>query len=314
MLCSPRYLPGYPNLFKILVVKTKWFGPKGIAQKRNKQRLLESAPSTSKTNAITMNVEQYIESGILEAYALGACSPAEQQEVAQMIAAHPELKAALDALYADLEKLAQVGAVQPSPALRGRVMAAIAQEAAAASPPAPPPTKAASPSRLGYLLAALAFAAGVLGIWLLQGKVEDLRLQVEADKQSIAACEARTEQLRNTERQLAFMGAKDTNPIRLAALPGQDENLMAFVYHNGTQNATLLNVGILPPAPSGKSWQLWAIVDGTPQSMGVVAASSTTGTGLLEVPFMPTAQAFAISLEPLGGSQAPTEVVMLGKV
>lgn len=256
-----------------------------------------------------MNVEQYIQSGILESYALGACSPAEQEEVAQMVAAHPEIKAALHLLYADIEKLAAATAVTPPPALKGRIMQSIESETAK-------PTRAARTtvsSQLGYILAGVILGASILGLGLLQNKIHKLNALRHADLQQIAKCETRNEHLMRAQNQLALLDAQATQAVRLGAVPGRGEKWQIAVYHNIEAGATLLSTASLPPSPAGKSWQLWAIVDGVPRSMGVISEQRTQGL-MLNVPYIAAAQGFAVSLEPFGGSETPTEVVLLGLI
>jgi anti-sigma-K factor RskA len=265
-----------------------------------------------------MNIEQYIQSGILEAYALGACSTAEQAEVEEMMSAHPEVKSALDAIHTDLEKLARAGAVTPPPALKARIMEAVERESIALGQQKPIPPNAARPrkspyNRLGYILAGVAFGVGALSIWMLQGKINSLLAKHEEDKLKIEECERRNQRSLQTENQIALLGATSTNPILLTALPGQSGDMQAWVFHNTEQGNTLFGASALPAPPAGKSWQLWALVDGVPQSMGVIPDGASPAE-LLSVPFIADAQAFAISLEPAGGSASPTEVVMLGKV
>ena len=64
----------------------------------------------------------------------------------------------------------------------------------------------------------------------------------------------------------------------------------------------------LPPMPSGKTYQLWFIVDGRPVSGGIFNADRT-GRGFLraQVPLSALkASTFAVTLEPAGGTSAPT--------
>ena len=51
------------------------------------------------------DIQQYIESGILEAHVLGIASPEEQKEVEAMAAQHAEIREAINAFEYDLEKL-----------------------------------------------------------------------------------------------------------------------------------------------------------------------------------------------------------------
>ena len=59
----------------------------------------------------------------------------------------------------------------------------------------------------------------------------------------------------------------------------------------------------LPTAPQGMQYQLWAIVNKKPVSAGVFEYSLNT---LQPMKGFYTAEAFAITLEPAGGSESPT--------
>ena len=57
--------------------------------------------------------------------------------------------------------------------------------------------------------------------------------------------------------------------------------------------------------PADKQYQLWALKDGQPIDMGVFDPV-TPEDGLLEMGRVPGADAFAVTLEPRGGSANPT--------
>jgi anti-sigma-K factor RskA len=62
------------------------------------------------------------------------------------------------------------------------------------------------------------------------------------------------------------------------------------------------------PAPaSGRTYQAWSIIDGKPVSLGVLSQNSGTVTFSAD---LNKASAVAISIEPLGGSPAPTQVAI----
>ncbi len=71
----------------------------------------------------------------------------------------------------------------------------------------------------------------------------------------------------------------------------------------------------MPPPPAGKQYQLWALVDGQPRDMGILALEAAD-LSLANVPFVAGAGAFAITIEPLGGSPSPSldQLVMMGAV
>lgn len=62
-----------------------------------------------------MKINEYIESGILEAYVLGAASNDEAKELLYLKAQHPEIEEALAALEMDLERIAEHMAITPPP-------------------------------------------------------------------------------------------------------------------------------------------------------------------------------------------------------
>jgi len=62
-----------------------------------------------------MAIQDYIESGVLEAYIIGAASPDEVKELLYLKDRYPEINFALQQLESDMERLAQHMAVTPPP-------------------------------------------------------------------------------------------------------------------------------------------------------------------------------------------------------
>lgn len=62
-----------------------------------------------------MNTQQYIQSGILEAYLLGLASEEEQYDVQRMATAYPEINTSLNFLEEEIENLCLQEAVPPPP-------------------------------------------------------------------------------------------------------------------------------------------------------------------------------------------------------
>ena len=72
----------------------------------------------------------------------------------------------------------------------------------------------------------------------------------------------------------------------------------------------------LPEAPSGKQYQLWAIVDGKPVDGGLII--STKKGDKYQIQKMKTfgkAEAFAVTLETTGGNPTPKgDMYVMGKM
>lgn len=73
----------------------------------------------------TMNLTAYIESGILELYALGQLDPEEREEAERMISVFPEIKAEYEAIQLSLERYAASSAIQPPAAVKEKLKATI---------------------------------------------------------------------------------------------------------------------------------------------------------------------------------------------
>ena len=70
-------------------------------------------------------IEAYIKSGIIESYVLGITDTEEEKEVAQMAAAHAEIRDAIDAFSMELESQAMANAVPPDVTIKPFLMATI---------------------------------------------------------------------------------------------------------------------------------------------------------------------------------------------
>jgi len=68
-----------------------------------------------------VEIKEYIESGVLEAYVIGSASEQETRELLQLKKQHPEIQSALDELEVDMERIASYMAVMPPPAIWGKI-------------------------------------------------------------------------------------------------------------------------------------------------------------------------------------------------
>ena len=72
-----------------------------------------------------MNPTAYIESGILELYALDLLDPNEKEEVERMISVFPEIRAEYEAIQLSLEQYAASRAIEPSARVKEKLSASI---------------------------------------------------------------------------------------------------------------------------------------------------------------------------------------------
>lgn len=99
--------------------------------------------------------------------------------------------------------------------------------------------------------------------------------------------------------------------VRMKGNENHPESL-AYVYWNTSSQEVFVKIGNLPIAPTEKQYQLWALKNGTPIDAGIFDVES----GILKVKNIEAADAFAVTLEPKGGSESPTleELHVIGEV
>lgn len=256
-----------------------------------------------------MDIQSFLQSGLLETYVLNQCTAEERAEVERMAALHPEVRAELDAIEQSLEQVAQANAVPPPPGLREQILQQVQAEANGSAPHA-------SGGRAFRLMPALGWAATVLlGIGLVWqiGQNSRLEARIAGMQTTITDCETQRKARAKDSVLIALLRDRDTRAIKLsdATTPGAIEHKTATVWHNPARNETALDINSLPARDAGTYFQFWAIVDGKPVSMGMV----TTGfeDSWQSLPFVKNAQAFAISAENNPqGNPTPTVVVMVG--
>jgi anti-sigma-K factor RskA len=95
---------------------------------------------------------------------------------------------------------------------------------------------------------------------------------------------------------------------------GAAPQVLALLTWAPDQTQAVLQVSGLPVAPSGKAYQLWLIRDGQRDSGGLFAADPRgQGTLVVQAPQpLQRYQAVGVTLEPAGGSAAPTSPRLFG--
>jgi len=174
----------------------------------------------------------------------------------------------------------------PAPSLRRRVLAV-----------------ARRPRQLAWLAAAacLVLALGAAyGYWRERADRQALEEVVASTRDSLAA----------RDSLLAAVLAPNVGTANLAAT-GKPPT--ARLFWNSAHRRVVLAVFDLPPAPAGRTYQLWAIATGkAPVSLGVFNPGPTGRlTTAMSVPADFIFQVTAVTEEPAGGSPQPTQTPFL---
>lgn len=272
-----------------------------------------------------MDIKEYIESGILEAYALGALSEAERAEVEANITRYPELAAELAAIEDAMYRATQANAVQPPFFMMEHIWDQLDNKQNASVNNVPkvenkttPLPQPAAPRPVSLQRAAIwaAMIVSVLTNFILLSQ----RNKINADRETLSA---RVDSMSRTQEQTANIINAYKKEMDMVAHAGMqtvvmrkdgDNSMAGMIYWDKAKGETYLTLHNLPMPAQGKQYQLWVIQDGTPVSMGVISNDLVANAGMMQkIPMNITSgQAFAISIENEGGNQTPTHVYMVG--
>ncbi len=257
---------------------------------------------------------------VAAAYALGALEPGERSEVERHLAAagpHDGCHEAVVRARATAAELARaLPEVTPDPAVWRAIEVRAGRARRRFSTPVGP---------VGWA----AVAAAALALVFLQLERLELRRQREEVRAAQASSRAADEE-RDRVRQalqalegaaslerdaLALLDRPGTRLVPLAPQAGHDIRATAIL--NLAEGRAFVVSATLSPQP-GKSYQLWVLRGTAPPRPAGFLRSAPAGASAGEVDRTLLSggapDALAVSLEPEGGSPAPTQVLMIGKV
>lgn len=268
-----------------------------------------------------MNLQEFIESGILESYVTGSATAEERAEVERMAQQHPEVRAELASIEEALEAYAMRHSVRPPEKLKAQIMAQI--NGPVSKKEEPKVIALEERPRLNYwvgVAAAAVIAAMYMGMQFLE---LELTIDDWEEKYTAMSDDYRKEK----EMRIAYQQQAEESKTALAVLMGPTSKMvclmgkekspdaLAHVYWNTRNKEVYLEVNKLPAAPAGMQYQLWAIKDGKPVDAGMIVLTADSLQDLHKMKAIDEAQAFAITLEKEGGSPTPQgDMYVLGQI
>ncbi|MFT5890057.1 MAG: anti-sigma-K factor RskA [Dokdonia sp.] len=262
-----------------------------------------------------IDLQAYIDSGVLELYVYGTLSEAESVEVSRLVALHPELKAEVEKIEAALQQLTSAAAPY-TPSNFETVRANIQSKDEDGVIPLSR-KRIPTATYLGWAAAVLLLVA--IGYQFAENqKLEEKITTIEREQ---ILQEGKTlmaeEGLQKTEALLDVLRDKDVIAVPLGAQAIAPEAYASIYWDKETEKA-YVDVRGLPIPPKGKVYQLWSLTLDplTPTSMAVLDQYDTEGSQLFEIENPNASEAFGITLEPEGGSASPTleQLYVLGVV
>lgn len=248
-----------------------------------------------------MDKEKFLRSGLLEQYVLGLTDEQESEEVELYANTFPEIRAEIEAMREAVEAYARHYTELPPEELKARARA----EQSLPERSAGRDVAAGGPGWKSWIRSGALALLVVLSISFYQRKVtaersyEALSAEYRAFQRDCARLQAEQDKLHGL---YAFLNDEHTAPIRLLST-GLAADAEAIAYINKNHRKVYINPCRLPAPPAGKSYQVWADVDGKMISMGLIDGRSKQ---LQPVAFIEGAESLNITLEPEGGSEEPT--------
>lgn len=250
-----------------------------------------------------MDVQEYIESGILELYIAGSLSEKENEEVYEMIKKYPAILKEVISIENSIVTLTSALASKDSKVLFQYIKAKLNLD----SETKVIPLRSEKTSWITYSGWAASVLVGGALIWSLSqnnelqdqiaGEREQMELQIEKSSNSLA----------EAEKLITIFRDKDIISVPLAGQVVAPE-AYAKVYLDKKTNSIYLDVKGLPDPPKGKVYQVWSLKLNplTPTSMGTLDTFVTDTNKIFTFDANDGEQGWGITLEPAGGSKTPS--------
>lgn len=273
-----------------------------------------------------MNIKEYISSGIIESYVLGLATEEEVSILECVRKNSPEVQQAILDVQLLMEDLASSEAVVPHEELKSTIwdrLSTLSDESTESSDTGNAQfdhkeiekrvtlPNAGTKRWLPWTIAAsvllvLSLASNIL---LLNYRGKDLKKIQEV----ISSNQDSQEKLKEANERWQIIQRLSVKTVTLHGIE-KHPDAKAVVFWDTKTSDVFLSASSLPLAPSGKQYQLWAIVEGQPVDAGLLPLSS--GDSLMKMHHIDKAEAFAITLENEGGSLVPTltEMYVMGNI
>lgn len=272
------------------------------------------------------DIKAYIESGILELYVLGDVSPGEKLQVEEMASKHPAVRAELEEIERSMELYAAENAVEPTEHMRDRILNSLVVNLADDNnfPTKTHVTKDDNVVKLTppgqnnfykYAFAACLalLIASVVVILNMSKKLDDANTQLIALN---STNQHFTSTVKYMDRQLSIYRDPSIKLIKLNPTVHAPKEASIVVAFNPEKKKVMLDMANvdMPKNDKAHQYQLWAIVDKKPVSLGVFDKTDADSAEMKEMASVNSPQAFAVTLEPRGGSINPTmdELMVIG--
>ena len=247
---------------------------------------------------------------LLPFYALETLTDEERELVESYLVEHPEARAQIEELNSAASALPySVVPVEPPRRVKDALMARVAVDERARAPKQSQPSRSRV-MRLENIFQAFSLgAATVAVIWAVLLNIQLTRLQNEVSLLG----EALVAQSNSLQQVLNQTNPSGAVTVSLKGTDVQPQAQGQLIADPNSQSAVLVIAG-LGQLEAGKTYQIWLIDGGGPQSAGLLSVDANGQAVLIVTSTLTIGEfnALGISIEPDGGSEQPTgEIVVL---
>lgn len=254
-----------------------------------------------------MDVNEYIESGILELYVAGALSEKENKEVYEQILEHPEILDEVLKIERTVVKLTATLSPHRAEFSFSRLQEKLKLDGGEEN------VISVNGEKRNWWTYTRWAATVLLAIglfWVInRNKALENKLADAENKQILLEQQIVQSDINLKAEKTLLSILRDRN-ITTIPLTGQGNfsNTYAKVYWDKKTKNIYLDAQGLPEPPEGKVYQMWSLTlePLTPTSLGVIENFRQDDDKIFEIANSNQSEAFGITLEPTGGSESPT--------
>lgn len=256
-----------------------------------------------------MDLSTIRESGLLELYVLGECTETERRTVEEALEQFPELKDDLYEIGSALEVYARIHEIPPRAGGKETLLNRAGERGADAKGPVKPAALAPRPRAPWGFVAALGGLAVFAALYFIT-RQEIVRIQDEYNYYQ-AQCDS-LQQVADQQYAELNQLQDPNNRVLSIQSTGTFANTDLILIYNEVTQQNFVQIRAIPQITDQQSFQLWSLKPGqAPIPLTVFQGDE----GLfIPVDFEDNTQTYAITIEPRGGSQAPTLANLIGTV
>lgn len=246
-----------------------------------------------------MDIKEYIASGIIEAYVMGLCTSEEELEIETLRRQHPELNDAIARYEEEIEKNMREHVTLPPPRTDEKILKVLDS---LGMPAIPNITASDATGKNKYNWLRIAAAAAII-LFVVSAAFNYL-LYRKTKEQALALKETPKITPGLPPRDYSIMNSPSITPVAMYGV-GTHAICRCTMFWDKKTGKVYVMIHHLVPSTSSRDYQLWAMVNGKPVSVGIM--QDEIRGRFIEMDNVPgNAIAFIVTLEKAGGSDAPT--------